>query len=103
MGKAWSKQTIAGIDDDNAFGISLSGKALEPFFRDGGLLVACPGAKIGKSDRVAVVTADGTLSIREVAKVTGKNYELAAIGKGAKLTTTQAALRVLAKITLVIE
>jgi hypothetical protein len=52
---------------------------------------------------VAVVTADGILSIREVAKITGKTYELAAIGKGSRLTAPATALRLLAKITLVIE
>lgn len=104
-GKAWAKQSIAGVSDADAFGIDVNAKTLEPAYRQGATLVATPGTKAQKGDRVAVVTADGQLHIREVAKVTGKNYELATIGSkaGAKLTVTQGEARIIAKIALVIE
>jgi len=103
QGKAWGRQTIAGVDDDNAFGISVNGKTLEPAFRQDSLLVASPGAKVQKGDRAAVVTADGTLSIREITKVAGKTYDLAPVGKGSKISASLNELRLLAKITLIVE
>lgn len=103
-GKAWAKQSIAGVADPDAFGIEVNAKTLEPAYRQGALLVACPGVKPQKGDRVALVTADGQLHVREVAKIAGKSFELAAIGgKGGKITVSGNEARVLAKITLVVE
>lgn len=107
-GKAWTKQNIAGVSDPDAFGLDVNTKALEPAYRQGALLVACPGTKPQKGDRAVVVTADGQLHVREVTKVAGKVYELAALGgqsgRGAsKLTVNSGELRIIAKITLVIE
>jgi len=106
-GKAWANQSIAGVDDENAFGIVLNSKALEPVYRQGALLIACPGARLQKGDRAAVVTADGTISVREIAKISGRTYELAPLtgtaNKGGKLTVTMNELRLLAKIALVAE
>lgn len=103
-GKAWTKQSIAGVADAEAFGIDVNGKGLEPTYRQGALLVACPGIKPQKGDRAAVVTADGQLHVRDVLKVAGKSYELAAIGgKGSKQTISSAEARIIAKIALVVE
>lgn len=103
-GKSWAKQNIAGVGDADAFGIEVNAKTLEPAYRQGALLVACPGTKPQKGDRAAIVTADGQLHVREVTKVTGKIYELASLGgKAGKQTVNSSELRVLAKITLVIE
>lgn len=107
-GKAWSKQSIAGVSDANAFGIEVNAKTLEPTYRQGCLLVACPGTKPQKGDRAAVVTADGQLHVKDVVKVAGKSYELATIGGasgrgGGKITVTAGEARIIAKIALVIE
>ncbi|MGE3770974.1 MAG: S24 family peptidase [Bdellovibrionales bacterium] len=106
-GKAWTKHTInAGVDDENAFGIRVTGKALEPFFRADSLLIACPGAKVQKGDRAAVVTADGVLTLREITRINGKTYDmttLVATGRAGKTTLTAGELRVLAKIAMVVE
>jgi phage repressor protein C with HTH and peptisase S24 domain len=106
VGKAWTPQPIPGTNDENAFGIAVNNKALEPAYRQGTLLVACPGARLQKGDRAAVVTADGALTIREVLKVGGRSYELApfpAGSKGGKQTINMSELRMLAKIALVVE
>lgn len=104
-GKAWGKQTIAGTDDARAFAIEVNGNTLAPSFRNGSLLVAAPGAKIAKGDRVAYATDNGSLAVREVTRVAGKSYELSPIGsaRGAKVTLDRTALRVIAKITQIIE
>lgn len=103
-GKAWTKQSIAGVSDAGAFGIDVNSKALEPAYRQGALLVACPGIKPQKGDRAAIVTADGQLHVREVSKVSGKSFELASLGgKGGKITVAAGETRIIAKIALVVE
>ncbi len=104
-GKAWIKRTIVGADDENAFGLEVASAAAAPGYRAGSLLVASPGAKIQKGDRVAVALANGTLQLREVGRVIGKRYELLQLGgkQTGKLTVERTALRMIAKITQIIE
>lgn len=112
-GKGWGKRSVPGIDDENAFGLEVSagaaGTAQAPGFRPGSLLVAAPGAKLQKGDRVAVALASGTLQLREIGRVAGKRYELLQLdnqGRGkptGKLTVERGQLRLIAKIAQIVE
>lgn len=108
-GKAWGRRAIPGTDDENAFGLEIANATVAPGYRAGSLLIASPGAKIQKGDRVAVALANGMLQLREVGKVAGKRYELLQLegnGRGkqaGKLTVERSSLRLIAKITQIIE
>lgn len=104
-GKAWVKRNIVGTDDLSAFGIDVNSNGLAPAFRSGSLLIASPGAKIQKGDRVVVVNENGAVSVCDVVKVAGKSYEVTTIGgrKTVRFSIERTAARLIAKITQIVE
>lgn len=104
-GKAWAKRTIPGADDDKAFGVEINTNAFAPLFRNGSLLVAAPGAKLQKGDRAVLVTDSGNMQIGEIAKVAGKTYDVTTLGsrKSTRLTVERTGVRLIAKITQIME
>ena len=48
VGKSWDQITFPGIDDENTYGIEVSGNSLEPTYRDGTTLIVSPNASIRK-------------------------------------------------------
>ena len=52
VGKSWDQITFPDIDDENTYGIEVSGNSLEPAYRDGTVLIVSPNASIHRGDRV---------------------------------------------------
>jgi phage repressor protein C with HTH and peptisase S24 domain len=81
VGKAWDEMAFSGLEDENAYAISISGNALEPAYRDGTILVVSPNAPIHRGDRVVVKTKDGKIMVRDVKRRTSKVIELRSIDR----------------------
>jgi phage repressor protein C with HTH and peptisase S24 domain len=76
VGKAWDQFAFPDIDDENTYGIEVSGNSLEPTYRDGTTLIVSPNASIRRGDRVVVKTKDGKITVAELKRRTSKLIEL---------------------------
>ena len=76
VGKGWDQIAFPDIDDENTYGIAVSGHSLEPTYRDGTVLIVSPNASIRRGDRVVVKTKDGKVTVSELKRRTSKLIEL---------------------------
>jgi len=81
-GDNWDEIPFPTIDDPHAFALEIAGSSLEPFFRDGDILVVSPAAAARRGDRVVVMTASGEVVIRPLIRRTARRLDLAALGPG---------------------
>jgi phage repressor protein C with HTH and peptisase S24 domain len=76
VGKSWDQITFPDIDDENTYGIEVSGNSLEPAYRDGTVLLVSPNASIRRGDRIVVKSKDGKVMVSELKRRTSKLIEL---------------------------
>jgi phage repressor protein C with HTH and peptisase S24 domain len=76
VGRGWDEMAFPDIDDENLYGIAVSGDALEPAYRDGTILIVSPNAAIRRGDRVVLKTKDGKVTVSELKRRTSKLIEL---------------------------
>ena len=67
-GESWGRMSFGTINDRGAFAIEISGRDLDPIYRDGDVVVVSPGAEIRRGDRVVVQGGDGSVKIRRVGR-----------------------------------
>ena len=82
VGDGWDEIPFPIVDDPHAFALEIAGPSLEPFFRDGDILVVSPAATPRRGDRVAVLTVAGDVVIRPLIRRTARRLDLAALGPG---------------------
>jgi phage repressor protein C with HTH and peptisase S24 domain len=67
-GEGWGRMSFGTINDRGAFAIEISGRDLDPIYRDGDVVVVSPSAEIRRGDRVVVQSGDGSVRIRRVGR-----------------------------------
>ncbi|HVM86295.1 MAG TPA: helix-turn-helix transcriptional regulator [Candidatus Binatia bacterium] len=67
-GDGWGRMSFGSLNDRGAFAIEISGRDLDPIYRDGDVVVVSPTAEIRRGDRVVVQGGDGTVRIRRVGR-----------------------------------
>jgi phage repressor protein C with HTH and peptisase S24 domain len=67
-GEAWGRMSFGSINDRGAFAIEISGRDLDPIYRDGDVVVVSPNAEIRRGDRVVLQGGDGSVRIRRVGR-----------------------------------
>ncbi len=67
-GEAWGRMSFGSINDRGAFAIEISGRDLDPIYRDGDVVVVSPSAEIRRGDRVVLQGGDGSVRIRRVGR-----------------------------------
>jgi phage repressor protein C with HTH and peptisase S24 domain len=80
VGKGWDEIAFPSVDDENAYGIAVSGTSLEPTYRDGTVLIVSPNASVRRGDRIVLKTKDGKVTVNALRRRTSKIVELASIG-----------------------
>ncbi|MDN5003192.1 helix-turn-helix transcriptional regulator [Bradyrhizobium sp. GCM10027634] len=75
-GKGWGEIALPAAEDISAFALEISGGALMPAYRDGGVILVSPNAPIRKGDRVVVKTTAGEVMIATLKRRTAKAMEL---------------------------
>jgi phage repressor protein C with HTH and peptisase S24 domain len=79
VGKGWDEVPFPSVNDENAYGLEISGNSMEPAYRDGTVIVVSPAASIRRGDRVVVKTRDGEVMVKELKRRTTKSIELRSI------------------------
>ena len=64
------------LNDEDARALQISGRAMEPAYRDGDIIVVSPGTPIRRGDRVVVKTRGGEVMVKEMKRRTAKTLEL---------------------------
>jgi phage repressor protein C with HTH and peptisase S24 domain len=67
-GEAWGRMSFGTVNDRGAFAIEISGRDLDPIYRDGDVVVVSPSAEIRRGDRVVLQGGDGSVRIRRVGR-----------------------------------
>ena len=67
-GDGWGRMSFGTINDRGAFAIEISGRDLDPIYRDGDVVVVSPSAEIRRGDRVVMQGGDGSVLIRRVGR-----------------------------------
>jgi phage repressor protein C with HTH and peptisase S24 domain len=67
-GESWGRMSFGTVNDRGAFAIEISGRDLDPIYRDGDVVVVSPSAEIRRGDRVVVQSGDGSVRIRRVGR-----------------------------------
>jgi len=75
-GPGWEEMEFPDLAVEKVFGLAVDGNALEPLYRDGDVLIVCPGVNLRKGDRIVLRTQDGELVAREFKRRTARGFEL---------------------------
>jgi len=78
-GKGWSAVALPAAEDGHTFALEISGDALAPVYRDGGIILVSPGTPIRKGDRVVVKSKAGEVTVATLKRRTAKALELQAL------------------------
>ncbi|OKO80751.1 DNA-binding protein [Bradyrhizobium sp. NAS80.1] len=75
-GKGWTEVALPAADDGRTFALEISGDALAPFYRDGGIILVSRGTPIRKEDRVVIKSKAGEVTVATLKRRTAKALEL---------------------------
>ena len=76
VGEGWDKIAFPAVSDQHAFALEVSGRSMEPAYRDGDVILISPAAPIRRGDRVVVRTRDGEVMAKELKRQTEQSIEL---------------------------
>jgi phage repressor protein C with HTH and peptisase S24 domain len=87
------------LNDEDARALQISGRAMEPAYRDGDIIVVSPSAPLRRGDRVVVRTKTGEVLANELKRRTAKSIELKSLdGEHADRTLPTADVAWIARI-----
>ena len=75
-GDGWDEIAFPSLNDEHAYALEISGRSMEPAYRDGDIIVVSPAAPVRRGDRVVVRTRDGEVTAKELKRKTAKSIEL---------------------------
>jgi phage repressor protein C with HTH and peptisase S24 domain len=75
-GHGWDEIAFPAVTDEHAYALEISGKSMEPAYRDDAVIVVSPAASIRRGDRVVVKTKDGEVMVKELKRRSSKSVEL---------------------------
>jgi phage repressor protein C with HTH and peptisase S24 domain len=67
-GEAWGRMSFGTINDRGAYAIEISGRGLDPIYREGDVVIVSPSAEIRRGDRVVMQSGSGAMEIRRVGR-----------------------------------
>jgi phage repressor protein C with HTH and peptisase S24 domain len=91
-GEGWGRMSFGTLNDRGAFAIEITGRDLDPIYRDGDVIVVSPSAEIRRGDRVVFQDGEGSVKIRRVGRQDADGVLLepvAASGSGEYVPATQ--------------
>ena len=76
VGSGWEEINFPAVADAHAFALEVSGRSMEPLYREGDRIVLAPGERPRKGDRVVVRTKKGEVLAKELGRESAKVVEL---------------------------
>jgi phage repressor protein C with HTH and peptisase S24 domain len=76
IGHGWDEIPFPAQEPDAVYALQVTGDSMQPLYRDGDVIIVCPGASLRKGDRVVVKTLDGEVMAKMLGRRTSKLVEL---------------------------
>lgn len=76
-GEGWEQIRFPGLGDEPVYALEISGRSMEPAYRQGDRIIVAPNADVRKGDRVVARTQTGEVMAKELKRKTQKIVELA--------------------------
>jgi phage repressor protein C with HTH and peptisase S24 domain len=76
IGGGWEETAFPEIKDEHAYALEVTGDSMEPFYREGDVIVVSPAAEVRRGDRVVVKTVAGEVMAKVLARRTRERIEL---------------------------
>jgi phage repressor protein C with HTH and peptisase S24 domain len=91
-GDGWGRMSFGTINDRGAYAIEISGRNLDPIYREGDVVIVSPSAEIRRGDRVVMQSESGVVEIRRVGRQDADGIMLEPVvgpGQGEYVPTAQ--------------
>ncbi len=75
-GQGWDEIAFPALEDETAYALEVSGDSMQPYYRDGDVIIVSPAAKVRRGDRVVVATAEGEVMAKVLKRRTQAILEL---------------------------
>lgn len=75
-GVGWEEVAFPDFKDEHAYALEVSGDSMEPFYREGDIVVVSPAADVRRGDRVVVKTVADEVMVKVLARKTANRVEL---------------------------
>lgn len=76
IGGGWEETAFPEIKDEHAYALEVTGDSMEPFYREGDVIVVSPAAEVRRGDRVVVKTVGGEVMAKVLMRRTRERIEL---------------------------
>lgn len=76
VGHGWDEIPFPTVTDEHAYALEISGKSMEPAYRDDAVIIVSPAASIRRGDRVVAKTKDGEVMVKELKRRSARSVEL---------------------------
>jgi phage repressor protein C with HTH and peptisase S24 domain len=78
-GTGWEEVSFPDLGDAHAFALEVSGKSMEPVYREGDRIVVSPAEKPRRGDRVVVRTKKGEVMVKQLGRENAQKIELVSL------------------------
>jgi phage repressor protein C with HTH and peptisase S24 domain len=75
-GNGWDEVRFPGLSDPHAFALEVSGKSMEPVYREGDVLIVSPAEKKRRGDRIVLRTRKGEVMVKQLGRETVQKLDL---------------------------
>lgn len=79
QGQGWDEVAFPGLDSEDSFGVEVSGRRLQPFYREGDVLILEPSIQPRRGDRMLLVLKDGAFRIETFVRQAGTQLHFTTI------------------------
>jgi phage repressor protein C with HTH and peptisase S24 domain len=86
-GDGWDEISLPAVEDEHAYALEISGRSMEPTYREGTVILLSPAASSRRGDRAVVKTRGGDVIVKELMRRTGRTIELRSLDRGQKEQT----------------
>lgn len=86
-GSGWDEISPPASSDAHAFVLEITGKSLEPVYREGDRIVVSPSEKPRRGDRVVLLTRRGEVLVKQLGREGAQKVELLSLGPDAAPVT----------------
>ncbi|EAU42814.1 Peptidase family S24:Peptidase S24, C-terminal [Fulvimarina pelagi HTCC2506] len=78
-GHGWDEITLPDGKDEPMYALEVSGRSMEPLYREGDRIVVSPTASVRRGDRVVVKTREGEVMAKILQRQTARTIELSSL------------------------
>ena len=79
VGQGWDEIRPPAAADPHAFALEISGKSMEPMYREGDRIIISPAEKPRRGDRVVVRTRAGEVMVKQLGREGAQKIELVSL------------------------